>query len=480
MNLWDGMKVKNTILNSKGSEYYETSYDANLDLFAKISRFNEEYKILDTFCDAYEENSSLALSNLLYILDIRDGKGERRIFKIIYSYLCNNHPDDALKILPLISKLGRYDYILVGIDTPIESNVISLIKEQLEYDLKTDNPSLLAKWLPSHRSHNTNNELAKKLIKLLGMSEKEYRVTLSTIRSKLNIVEKNLTNRDYENIDFNKVPSKAMLKYNKAYTTNMSDMYNHYKESLNNGESEIKTTGLFSYEIVKRILFNKDSDNIYDYMWKNQKEIFDFNPDNILVVADTSGSMTNYNYIPYCTSIGLAIYISERNKGIYKNKFITFSEKPVLQEIKGDTISEKIKSMKTINAYNTDIDKVFKIIIDSALENNISNEELPSHIIIISDMEFDSGVASQSGTNFSGWKQLFESHGYKLPNIIFWNVACDSKGLPVTMFDNDVALISGFSTSILESILSLDKYNPVDVMLEKLKYYTHLLNKVYD
>ena len=480
MNLLEGIKVNDTILNSKGSMYYESTYDANLDLFSKVTRFTEEYKIIGMFEDAYQEDSSLALANLLYLLDIRDGKGERRIFKTIYSYLCDNQPNDALRILPLISKLGRYDYILIGIDTPIESNVVSLIKEQLEYDLNHDKPSLLAKWLPSHRSHGINNELAKKLIKLLNMNEKTYRKILSTLRSKINIVEKNLTNKEYSKIDFEDVPTKALLKYNNAFTNHIEKQFNDYKELVESGESTINTKGLFSYEIIKKVLSNSYNDKLYDLMWKNQKDIFYGNDTNLLVVADTSGSMTNYGNIPYCTSLGLAIYIAERNNGLFKNHYITFSEKPVLQEIKGNTIYEKIHNMKTINAWNTDIDKVFELIIKVSLDNHLKQNDLPSHILIISDMEFDEGISSSNGTNFSAWKKLFSIHGYKLPNIIFWNVAGNSKGLPVTKYDNDVAIISGFSTNILDNLLTLDKYNPIDVMLEKLHKYTLLLNKVYD
>ena len=150
---------------------------------------------------------------LLYILDIRNGKGERRLFKIIFKNLCLNNPSLALKVLPHINELGRYDYILEGLNTPIERDVLNLIKKQLKEDLKNDHPSLLAKWLPSHRTHNKNNVIAKKIMKELKINEKEYRKTLSNLRTKINIVEKNLTNKEYENIIFKEVPTKAILHY---------------------------------------------------------------------------------------------------------------------------------------------------------------------------------------------------------------------------------------------------------------------------
>jgi len=475
MNLLEGIKKNNTITNIKGSEYYITTYDSNLDIFTRLSRYNSDEEIIRLFNNALNENEEIALANLLYVLDIRNGKGERRIFKTIFKYLCINYTSLALRVLPFISKLGRYDYILEGINTPVENEVISLIKKQLEIDMESANPSLLAKWLPSHRTHNTNSKIAKKIVKGLNITEKEYRQILSQLRNKLNIVEKNLTEKLYENIDFSKVPTKAMLKYTNAYTNRMPNEYSEYKNSVKKGETKINTEGLFAYEIVKKLLCGtKEDDELCDLMWNNQKDVLKGCQTNVLVMADTSGSMTCYNGIPYATSIGLAIYTAERNTGIFKNHFITFSDKPYLCEIKGKTIKDKISNIPSIIA-NTDIDKCFELLLETAKENKLKQEELPSHLLIISDMEFDRGVYSKKGTNFRGWKKSFTKAGYKLPIIIFWNVAGNTKGVPTTKFDNDVVMISGFSTNVLENLLTLENYTPTNVMLEKLSIYLEML-----
>lgn len=392
MNLLEGMKKNTVITNTKGSKYYATTYDSNLDVFTMLSRYNSSDQIINLFNNALIENEDLALANLLYILDIRNGKGERKIFKTIFKYLCLNHHQAALRILPFISELGRYDYILLGIDTKMENNVITLIKKQLEYDINSDNPSLLAKWLPSHRTHNKNSILAKKLMFLLNMSEKEYRKTLSTLRKKLNIIEKNLTNKTYDNIIFDKVPTKAMLKYTDAFKNRMPLKYEEYQKSVKKGENKINTEGLFAYEIVRNILRNyKSNDELYDLMWENQKDVLKGCDTNVLVMADTSGSMTSYSGIPYATAIGLALYTAKRNTGIFKNHFMTFSNEPYLCEIKGKTLKEQIHNIKSIVA-NTDIDRAFELILKTAKENNLDQKELPSHLLIISDMEFDNGV----------------------------------------------------------------------------------------
>lgn len=475
MNLLDEIKKNNTITNTKGSKYYDTTYDSNLDLFCKVTRYNSDEDIIRIFNNAFDEDEELVLANLLYILDIRNGKGERRIFKTIFKELCMNHPSSALRVLPLISELGRYDYILVGINTPINDEVISLIKKQLESDLNTDTPSLLAKWLPSHRTHNIDSIMAKGIMNGLGMSEKEYRKTLSTLRSKINIVEKNLTEKTYNNIDFSKVPTKAMLKYANAYNTKMLEEYSMYKDQVKEGKRKINTEGLFAYEIINKIIYGKQVDEtLYDLMWNNQKDVLNECKTNVLVMADTSGSMSCCNGIPYATSVGLALYTAERNSGVFKNHFITFSEEPYLCEVKGKNIKEKVRNIPCYVA-NTNIDSAFELLLNTAKENNISKEEMPSHILIISDMEFDQGVYSDTGTNFNGWKKAFLKEGYDLPKIIFWNVAGVTYGVPVTKFDKDVAMISGFSTNILDNLLTLDDYSPVALMIDKLTRYLEML-----
>lgn len=477
MNLLEGIKKNATITNTKGSEYYASTYDSNLDVFTMISRYNSDEEIIKLFNNALKEDEDLALANLLYILDIRDGKGERKIFKTIFKELCVNHTSSALRALPFISELGRYDYILVGIDTPINDAVISLIKEQLDVDLKSEHPSLLAKWLPSHRTHNVNSVMAKKIMKSLSMSEKEYRKTLSELRDKIDIVEKNLTNKKYENIDFSKIPTKAMLKYTNAYIKRMPEKYSEYKNQVKFGETKINTEGLFSYEIVKNLLWGSNTDDeLYDLMWNNQKDVLKGCNTNVLVMADTSGSMMCYGGIPYATSIGLALYTAERNSGIFKNHFITFSDNPYLCEAKGKTIKDKINNIPSIVA-NTNIDKAFELILNTAKQSQISQNELPSYLLIVSDMEFDCGVYSKGGTNFDGWKQAFKEEGYRLPKIIFWNVAGRTNGVPVTKFDNDVAMISGFSTNILENLLTIENYTPNNIMFDKLTIYLEMLKR---
>ena len=475
----NALKRESSIIeNSKGGLYFATSWNANLDFFSMVGRCKSQIEIYTAFEQAFIEDKVMAVANLLYNLDIRKGKGEREIFKISFKYLCNEHPEVAVKILPLIPVLGRWDYVLCAVGTPVENDAILMIRNQLVEDMHSENPSLLAKWLPSLRTHNKDNPEAYHIAKSLGYAPKKYRKILSMLRSKLRIVEKQLSDQKYDQIDFSAVPTKAMLKYSEKFNRSCPH-YGDYLDSLKKGEQKVNTKGLFCYEIVRKVMRDycgKNAD-LLDAMWNSQTDFLKDNKTNVLVMADTSGSMLLHDGLPFYNSLGLAIYTAERNHGIFHNHFMTFSSRPEIQAIKGENIVQKVRSIRSI-IENTDIDKAFKLLLDTARTYDIDKNEMPSHIIIISDMEFDNGVMSKGGTNFHGWKKVFEEAGYTLPKIVFWNVAGNPNGLPVTKFDNDVAMISGFNTSVFGSILDIENYNPVDIMMEVLAPYLEISSDI--
>lgn len=473
MDLLEGMLKKSTINNSKGGEYYKTTYNANLDLFSGVNRYTPTEICVEKFRNAYTENKVLAVANLLYFLDIRNGKGERHVFKSIFPELCKIDEQMAKIVLNQISILGRWDYILQALDTPIEQYAIEIIKKQIVEDTQSETPSLLSKWLPSVRNHNKNNLIAQKICDKLKISEKQYRKILKQNRDKLNLIEKNLTERKYDKIVFSQVPSKAMLKYRNAFEINCEDEYRQYLSEANSGKQKINTSGLFCYEIVEKILQGSINRELANAMWEQQKDVLNGNKSNILVMADTSGSMTWQPHM-YETSVGLAIYMAERNHGIFQNYFIRFDTDPYLEKVNGIDIVDKVNNIKCYYG-STDIDKAFKLILNTAVDNSIKSEDMPSHIIIISDMEFDRGCYSDNGTNLEGWKLAFMNKGYELPKIIFWNVSTD--GFPATKFDNDVCMINGFSSNVIENILDLENFSPENIMNKVLDKYVKIINK---
>ena len=494
----------------------ESTLNFNLDMFAYSSRDREQdhEKNKNRFKNALIENDKTALANLLYTLDIRNGKGERALFKSYFSALIEMNKDCAIQILPYIPELGRWDYVFEGIGTEIEENVYELIRAYLMMDIKNYNEnkpvSLLAKWLPSIKTHNKKNYFAIKLAKKLNLTEKEYRKILSKLRDRLNIVEKHITNKEYEKIDYISVPSKAMVKYRNLFFTKDEVRFKEFIEELK-ASKKPKYDNLFMNDFVKMYLDNlrrigvnyfygktikeayknsisdlikdlslkeledrqillqrlKDEKNLINTMWKKQTKIgFD---KNVLVVADTSASMRG---TPFETAISLAIYISQNNKSEqWRNKFIIFSSDCI--EYSYNKNAEFIDILDEIPfiVENTNIDKVFKKILNDSVEKKLPQLD---EVIIISDMEFDEVQDKKDMSNFKYWKSEFAKHNYKLPKIIFWNVARNVGSFPVTKLDYGTCLVSGYSKNILKSIIDIDEFNPIDVMIKTLEEKNYL------
>ncbi|MGI7299177.1 DUF2828 family protein, partial [Campylobacter coli] len=123
-----------------------------------------------------------------------------------------------------------------------------------------------------------------------------------------------------------------------------------------------------------------------------------------------------------------------------------------------------VTSIKTSNwGCTTDIQKVFDLILDTAVNNFMSQDELPSSLVILSDMEFDR--ASGDKTNFEVIKDKFDRNGYNMPELVFWNINGRTKNVPVSKNEQGVCLVSGFSPSIVKSFLS-GNLEPEKIMLE--------------
>ena len=486
----------------------ESTLNFNLDMFAYSSRDpKQDYeKNKNRFKNALIENDEIALANLLYTLDIRNGKGERALFKSYFYTLIEMNKDCAIQILPYIPELGRWDYVFEGIGTEIEENVYELIKAYFMMDIKNYNEnkpvSLLAKWLPSIKTHNKKNYFAVKLAKKLNLTEKEYRKILSKLRDSLNIVEKHITNKEYEKIEYISVPSKAMVKYKNLFFTKDEVRFKEFIEELKDSK-KAKYDNLFMNDFAKmyldnlmkiginyfyertikeacRLLFNnfflkdleensqillqnfKNEKNLINTMWKKQSKIeFD---KNVLVIADTSGSMEG---TPFETAISLAIYISQNNKSEeWRNKFIIFSSDCIEYSYDKDAEFTDIIDNIPLIAENTNIDKVFKKILNDSIEKNLPQLD---EVIIISDMEFDEVQDKKDMSNFKYWKSEFAKHNYELPKIIFWNVARDVESFPVTKLDYGTCLVSGYSKNILKSIIDIENFDPIDIMLKTLE-----------
>lgn len=464
----------NRTYTENGAVTYATTYSDCLDLFATIGalRSSNEQEIISRFVRAFTEDPNLALKTLFFARDVRGGLGERKVFRVCLQWLAHNAPASVKKNIPYVAEFGRWDDLLSLLGTPCEKDAMLLIKKQLEADLESmdmgDDVSLLAKWLPSVNASNAQTvQYAKKIARFLCMTDATYRKTLVKLREHIRIIENSLREKDYT-FDYSKQPSKAMFKYRKAFYRNDGERYGEFLGKVSRGEAQLHTSTLTPYEIIKPFFYEHVGDqeaSAIDATW-NAQEDFTRN-ENALVVIDGSGSMySRTDPMPATVALSLGIYYAERNTGAFHNHFITFSERPQLVEIKGETILEKVRYCHDYNEVaNTNIQKVFELILRAAVNNNVPQSEMPSTLYIISDMEFDCCARGAELTNFEYAKKIFAEAGYDLPRVVFWNVQSRNKQQPVTQNEQGVALVSGCSPRIF-SMLTSGILSPLGYMLD--------------
>ena len=468
-------------LTENGAITHISSGSECVNLFGTIGalRRSTPDEIRLRFSEAFRENKDIAVRIAFYARDVRGGLGERKIFREILSWLEQYSPNSIKKNIALIPEYGRFDDLLCLLKTSCEPEAVSLIKSQLEHDINAENPSLLAKWLPSINASNSDvRELARLLAKKFGMNWKDYRQMLSKLRAKLSLLENYMRERNYT-FDYSKQPSQAMRRHIKAFMRNDGERYNNFLEAVSEGKAELKTKTLMPYEIIQPICnknqLSEEEINALNVTWNAQEDYT--NGENAIVVADVSGSMFGQ---PMAVSVSLAIYFAERNKGKFANHFMTFSRDPNLVEIRGGNIAEKVDlCMQADWGMNTDLQKVFQLILKTALKHKVPQSELPATIYIISDMEFDSCVGGAELTNFDYAKKIFERYGYTLPRVVFWNVNSRNRQQPVTKNEAGVCLVSGLTARIFQLVASaqIEDFTPEKVMMEILnsERYVHIM-----
>ena len=469
----------NKTFTENGAVTYSSTLSDCLDLFATVGalRRESEEEIVSRFMRAYTENKDVAMKLLFFARDIRGGLGERRVFRTILKWLSQNEPESLRKNLNYIAEYGRYDDLMTLFGTPLEKDMLQYIKTQLASDLDAmengGDVSLLAKWLPSvNASCRETKRLAKRVARHLELDDAAYRKMLVKLRAHIRIIENNLREKDYT-FDYAKQPSKAMFKYRNAFIRNDGERYNEFLNKAGTGEVKLNASVLTPYEIITPFFKRNVSDEERSSINATWNALEDYSGDeNALAVIDGSGSMYGgADPIPATVALSLGIYFAERNKGAFKNHFITFSENPQLVEIKGDDILDKVRYCHDYNEVaNTNIQKVFELVLDAAKKNNVPQEELPKRLYIISDMEFDYCADDASQTNFEYAKRAFEDAGYTLPEVVFWNVSSRNRQQPVTKNEQGVLLVSGCTPRIFSMIAdgSISDSTPYEFMLEVL------------
>ncbi len=432
------------------------------------------------FKNAFEEDADLAMKCLFYLRDCRGGQGERRFFRVCYKWLAENEPASATKNLEKVPEFGRWDDLLCLIDTPIAEEVGSLIVHQLELDMQDSMDgkaiSLLGKWLPSENA--SSKETKRKAIwlrKYFGISAKAYRKTLSKLREHIKVLEKLMSANRWDEIDFSKIPSKAGLVYRNAFARR--DMIaEQYRTFAMNKDTKVNADTLYPYEIVEKVAkklswFNNffTGDEVERAMlnkyWENQKDYLNGASPSMICVVDTSGSMRGR---PLDVACSFGLYCAERMTGPFAGKYIAFSKNPRLVNCEGVDFVDKVTRIYNDNlCENTDLTKVFNLLLNIIRREDVKREDIPKTICVISDMEIDymsNWRESDTLTEMEKVRRKWAQYGFKLPRLIYWNV--EARNNTILDKGSNVSFVSGCSPVIFEQVLT--GKNGFDLMLEVL------------
>lgn len=476
--------ASNYTVTENGALAHKTTRSAVYDMFALGGAYrkrNDEDCIL-LFKNALEENETLALKCLFYLRDCRGGQGERRFFRVCYKWLAQKHADVARRNFELISEYGRYDdviYTLIG--TPLENDALEFIKNQLALDLECKTPSLLAKWLPSENASAVKTKKMGNIIReYLGMTHREYRKTLSILRERINLLERLMSANRWDEIEFDKIPSKAGLIYKNAFARR-DIIAKKYEAFAKSEDTKVNASTLYPYDVVHKAVegtrgwgysfrdMSATDRAMVEKYWENLPDYLEGKPCKMMCVVDTSGSMTGSEAsAPINVAIGLGMYCAERIGGPFKNHYISFSSRPQLIKIEGVDFVDKVRRIyKTNLCENTDLVKTFRMLKEIAL--TAKPEDIPETIVVISDMQIDCGsrfYGSNVATEMESMRREWEKAGLKMPKLVYWNV--EARGAANFLDDGpNVTYVSGCSPVIFQQVIS--GVTGYELMLKKLE-----------
>lgn len=459
-------------LTANNAVTHSTSLNNVIDLFfiAGASRNISDTDIENMLEKAWSENSILTLKCIFWAGDIRGGAGERRFFRVALKWLKKRHPDTFNKNFKKVPEYNRWDSLFLFNEKPVLDYIYKALTEEKN--------NLCAKWMPRKKQYDN---FASTFRKTFNLTPKEYRKMIVKLS---NTVEQKMCNKEWDEIEYPQVPSVAMNKYRQAFLRHDKERFNMYIEDVQKGKEKINAGAIFPHDILKKVIslfttnivfggnvkINKkelENPDAIVAQWNNLPNYMKGNREKILPICDVSGSMFCMHNLPISISLALGLYLSERNEGLFKDAFITFSENPKMEYLKGDFYDRVQQLASSEWGMNTNLTAVFQLILNRAVKNHLTPKEMPDKLLIISDMEFDS---CSDLTNYEQILREYASAGYKVPKIIFWNVNGRPGNVPVCSKTKNVALVSGASPTIMTSILGGEDFSPESVMKKTLKH----------
>ena len=466
-----------------GGIKHKSTMNKVLDMFAMggAMRNRSEDDIITMFASAYDEDATLALRCLFYLRDIRGGQGERRFFRICIKWLATENPQEVENLIPQIAEYGRYDDLFELFGTPCEPAMVGYVC----HIIHKNEDHLIYKWMPSINASSRNTkERGRKFAREFDMTEREYRKMLTEGRKACHLVESLMSQNHWDQIAFDKLPSRAGLLYKNAFMRR-EETKDRYAAFMGNKETKVNAGVLNPVDIAHQI-FNHGSRvsdterQAWQKYWDNLKDYYCGREEPGIAVVDVSGSMYGQ---PIEAAVSMGAYIAERGKGPFRNHFITFSANPELVEFSGADIYDKfMRAYRADWGMNTNIEAVFEMLLDTARRHHTRKEDMPKTLYIFSDMEFDQALISgaRSRDRWGGYARTlnrgqidtvieaqasrWRQYGYEIPRVIFWNLDARHENIPA--LGDKFSYVSGFSMNMVECILS--GKDGIALMLEKL------------
>lgn len=498
----NGLKnTANVIRTDNGAVAYKSTMSAVLDLFALGGAYRQrsDEDCIVLFRKAFAEDPVYALKCLFYLRDVRGGQGERRFFRLCMKDLARQNTDAARRNLQYVPEYGRWDDLYIFVDTPLEKEMFFFLKKQLALDITCKTPSLLAKWLKSENTSSAaSRELATKTRKFLGMTSREYRKTLSALRARINVLERLMSADKWDEIEFDKIPSRAGMIYKNAFARHDIERMKanvevqSYADFAKDDTKKVNAKALYPYECVAEVLKAFDYSPWYmrgrktidettramiNKYWANLEDYFKGATLNALAVVDTSDSMVGSRAdAPINIAVSLGLYCAEKAKGPFAGHYVSFASRPQLIETVGVDFCDKVQRIVSTNLCdNTNLEATFDLLLNTAIQKRCKQEDLPESLIIISDMQIDeargygyygryNNDSACVESDVERYRRKWEAHGYKMPRLIYWNVNA-SKDTILDKGEN-VAYVSGCSPVLFEQIMKGKTQK--DLMLDKL------------
>lgn len=439
-------------LTANGALTNSSSLNSNLDLFFLIGS-SRNTDLSPAFLKALSEDTDTAVRILLWARDVRGGAGERSTFRKLFSGLVKLDESLARRVLHRIPEIGRWDDVLVAFGTKLQTDAANMVQTAL-----LNGDALCAKWMP--RKGENANTLRKHML----LTPKLYRKMLVSLS---NTVEQKMCSQQWDKIAYDHVPSIASKQYQRAFMRHDPVGYQAYVNKLENGEAKINASAIFPHDVITGV--TRGNSSVADQQWKSLPNYLEGSDEKILPMVDASGSMWcpagNSNTQCINVAIALGLYLSERNESVFKNTFLTFSERPEMVTVSG-TLSQRVKAMQSSHwGMNTNIESAFTTVLNAAVKHKVPESLMPTMIMILSDMEFDScGGRAFNQSAMEMIEAKYANSGYKLPKLVFWNLNARYGNVPVTQHKSGTALVSGFSPSIMTSLLGGEDMTPLSVM----------------